>query len=97
MEDDIISILFEKKIDSDMFNFSSEELTRWEKAKRKYSDELFMFIGQRVHPKSQKKIEQLVEKYLEAKNQCFYIENKMYYKSGFVDGMNLIHESCNNR
>lgn len=33
MEDDIISILFEKKIDSDMFNFSSEELTRWEKAK----------------------------------------------------------------
>ena len=54
MEDDIISILFEKKIDSDMFNFSSEELTKWEKAKRKYSDELFMFIGQRVHPKSQK-------------------------------------------
>ena len=97
MEDDIISILFEKKIDSDMFNFCSEVLTRWEKAKRKYSDELFMFIGERVHPKSQKKLEQLVEMYVKAKNQCFYIENKMYYKSGFVDGMNLIHESCNNR
>lgn len=38
MEDDIISILFEKKIDSYMFNFSCEELTIWEKAKRKYSD-----------------------------------------------------------
>ena len=54
MEDDIISILFEKKIDSDMFNFSVEELTKWEKAKRKHSDELFMSIEQRVHPKSQK-------------------------------------------
>ena len=70
MEDDIISILFEKKIDSDMFNFSCEELTRWEKAKRKYSDELFMFIGERVHPKSQKKLEQLAPYKCGPKNNC---------------------------
>ena len=96
MEDDIISILFEKKRDSDMFDFKSDELTRWENTKRKYSDELFLFIAQRVHPKFQKQLEKLVEKYLEAKNECFYIENKLYYKSGFSDGMNLANETLAN-
>jgi hypothetical protein len=96
MEDDIISIIFEKKEDDDMFNFKNEELSKWTDAKRKYSDELFNFISQRVHPKSQKKLIRLMEQYIDAHAEYFYCENKMYYRAGFTDGISIVNKSLIN-
>jgi hypothetical protein len=92
MEDDILSILFEKKEDENMFNFKNEELSKWTDIKRKYSNELFDFISQRVHPKSQKKLIKLIEAYIDANVEYFYCENKLYYKAGFTDGISIVNK-----
>lgn len=94
-ENDIITILFEKKQDYDMFNFKSEELTEWETRKRNFSDQLFILIGTKVHPKLRNKLAKLIEDYKEAKNECCAIENKLYYREGLKDGVHF-EQTLNN-
>lgn len=96
MERDIISLLFEKKEEEEMFNFNSKEITKWSKTKSKASEELFDFIGKKVHPKSRQQLIELVEKYISVTAQYFECQNKMYYTEGIKDGNSLNLKVSNN-
>lgn len=90
MEDDIITIIYDKKEDDDLFDFQCKELVELEKIQRKRSEEMYSFIKQRVHPKSQRKLQDLIEKYFNAYVDASSYENKLYYHSGFCDGISII-------
>lgn len=90
MEDDTIFILYEKREDEGAFNFANDKLEDWKEKMRNASDDLFCFIGQRVHPHSQGELEKLIDKYTEAKDACSGIRHKLIYKAGVLDGMNLM-------
>lgn len=93
MEDDIITIIYEKKEDDDLFDFKSKELVELEKTRTNRSKDLYAFIRKRVHPKSQRTLEDLIEKYVNAYVETSFCENKLYYRSGFSDGISIIKKA----
>ncbi len=95
MEDDIIEKLFEKKEDDDLFNFDSDEIKKWQRLQAKDSQELYEFISKRVHPKSQSKLQNLIEKYINSIIEELVCTEKLYYRSGFLDGLSLSKISNN--
>ena len=92
MKKDIISLIFEKKEDDELFYFNCEEKSKCEDSKNRISKELFDFIEERVHQKSKMKLKILIEKYIDAMIEYCYIENKMYYKEGFKDGISIMNK-----
>lgn len=89
MADDIISILFEKKTDSDMFDFKSDKLTYLENEKEEIERKLSDFIERRVHPNSKELLKTLIENYISITLDSFIYENKLYYRQGFLDGLSI--------
>ena len=89
MEKDIISLLFEKKEEEDMFKFKDDELIKKRDIKKKTKKELLNFISHRVHPKTIEHLESLLEQYCEASSEYFYCEEKAYYKQGILDGLSI--------
>lgn len=46
-----------------------------------------------AHPKSQRKLQNLIEKYFNAYVEASSYENKLYYHSGFCDGISIIKKA----
>ena len=90
MEDDILTILFDKKKNKNLFNLSNKKLEKCKEKQNHASDELLCFISDRVHPNSQKQLDRLIENYVNSKEEYNNIQIKEFYKMGIIDGINLI-------
>ena len=89
MNDDFVNTIFEKKEKLGSFNFSSELIESLEQEKRNYGDKIFLIIGEFVSEEQQDKLDNLIEKYTETVNNLNFEKNKLFYKTGIIDGMNL--------
>ena len=71
-------------------NITSDELEMLIKKRKKDSEELFNFIDKKVHPKIRGKLKTLIEKYNGDFSGMTCCENKLYYKTGFSDGIKML-------
>lgn len=86
----IIQIQLEAKEDNEILDIRSDDLTKWNNLRKKSMEELFEFIEKRVHPKSRKELNRLIENYCNNYSEKVYYENILYYKSGFSDEIKII-------
>ena len=64
--------------------------------RKKESETLYDFINKRVHPKSRKKLINMIESYTDAMLEITSTNNKIIYKTGFHDCMQLILAALSN-
>lgn len=90
LKSSITDYIFENKVEKKLFNEDDQELEKYEKKMSKANDKMFCFINQRVHPRSRKRLKQLIEE--NDSLMCLYFnrQGQIYYNSGFTDGINLI-------
>lgn len=86
----ITDYIFEKKTEKDIFYIKDKELKKIERKISKANNKLFKFINQRVHPRSRKRLKQLIEKNYSLMDEQFYRQCKLCYSNGFTDGIKLI-------
>ncbi len=89
-KEDFFELVFEKMEDSDAFDMKDRELDRLRKENSKISEKLYKFIDQRVHPKSRKKLIDIIEERNSRTSDYYIRENQLYYKNGFLQGMYVI-------
>lgn len=87
---DIISFLFDKKVEDNIFQMEDNELHRLDDNSIIANKDILEFIDKRVHPKSRKKLKRLLINYDNAKYLSVARENEMYYKYGVSDGIKFI-------
>ena len=100
MKDDFFDLVFDKMEDENAFDIKDAELNILRRESSQMSDKLYKFINKRVHPKSRRELISFIER-----NGIIYDyytrENKIYYKSGFLQGMYIVilmyHEKNNKK
>ena len=92
-EKNIIDFLFDKKDEDQLFLLEDTELKRLDNKVTMVDNEISKFIEKRVHPKSRKKLRQLLRDYSNAIFVHVARENELYYKYGVSDGVKFITSS----
>ncbi len=94
MEENIIYMLFEQKVENE--NFEDEEVTTLKNEQKIKMDKLSDFIDDNIEIGIRKKLKDLIEDYSNSVFDCFYCKNRLYYKEGFSDCTKLIYKSLKN-
>jgi len=93
MEDDnIISLIYDKKNTDERFNLKDEELDSWKEKIEQTRKELFDLVNSKLYPKYLNRFTKLMLDLEDAKSEAFFIETQLYYKEGFKDGAKLLKE-----
>jgi len=93
MEDDnIISLIYDKKNTDEMFNLKDEELDSWKEKIEQTRKELFDLVNSKLYPKYLNRFTKLMLDLEDAKSEAFFIQTQLYYKEGFKDGAKLSKE-----
>ena len=86
---DIIDLLFEKKEEENAFETQNKELTTSRKKIYRTSEALEEFIKNMVPDSIKSELRELISSRNEALYDSFYVENKLFYKTGIIDGLFL--------
>lgn len=89
MEDNVLETLFEKREDEGAFNFECNDWNKLLNQRKREKEKLNNYISERVHSKSQKKLNMLIDNVINAVEDYEYFESKNYYYAGFKDALNL--------
>jgi len=93
MEDDnIISLIYDKKNTDERFNLKDEELDSWKEKIEQTRKELFDLVNSKLYPKYLNRFTKLMLDLEDAKSEAFFIQTQLYYKEGFKDGAKLSKE-----
>lgn len=90
VERDLIEQLFEKRDMDEYFDFNNEELKRLSKTMEKTENRISNLLIKRVHPKTRSKIACQFDKFQRDSFRYYEKERGLVYKSGFIDGINLM-------
>ena len=90
MKDDFFDLVFDKMEDENAFDIKDAELNRLRRESSRMSDKLYKFINKRVHPKSRRELISFIERKKGIIYDYYTRENKIYYKSGFLQGMYIV-------
>lgn len=88
--EDCIDLLFDKKDEECIFNLSDNLLEELSKKLEVANDKLEHLISKKVHPKSRTQLKMFIRDSDNFKNKYHHRENQLYYKNGFVDGINTV-------
>ena len=80
MDKDFIKAMFENQMDRNVFNFKDEELLKAKKEKIECNKKLFEALNTLIAESERNIIKDINSKYI-------YLENMLYYKAGFKDGL----------
>ena len=86
----MISYLYYKKLEDELFKFEDSTLSELEDNITKSNNKLFNFINKRVHPRSKNKLKHLINDYINNIFARIRKENEMYYVTGFEDGIRFV-------
>lgn len=86
----ITDFIFERKEEYNLFSFKDVELDEVDKKITKSENIIGKFIKKRVHPKSRKRLQDLINNHLDYMFEYNYVQGKLYYNSGFKDGIILM-------
>ncbi|MBS6251753.1 MAG: hypothetical protein KH434_00700 [Clostridium sp.] len=87
---DFFNLVFEKMEDADAFCMKDEELARHRMENNISSDKLYEFIKENVDPSIMTNLFMLLEKRNDTTSNYYFRENQLYYKNGFLQGINLM-------
>ena len=86
MDKDFIKMMFESKMEKNLFNFNDPELLMAKREKTDCNEKLFDALNTLLASEEQNIIKNLIQDYRDIRSKCYYIENELYYKAGFKDG-----------
>ena len=91
MDNCIISLIFDMKENEGYFkNSHSPEYKTFLKVQQDKSNLLNDFISKNIDAQLKEELNALIESYTDSISDTYYSEFKIYYKTGFKDGINLI-------
>lgn len=88
--EDNFDLLFEQKMNDGLFNMEDENLTKL-KLKAKESQKKLNELISTIFNESELEIfKELLEERDNNYSECFYLENRLYYKHGISDGFSMV-------
>lgn len=84
---DFINAIFESKMNQNLFNFKDEELQKAKEKKLECNDKLFEALNTLLAIEERNIIKNLIQDYRDVRSEYLYLENRLYYKAGFKDGV----------
>ena len=87
MDKDFIKAMFENQMDRNVFNFKDEELLKAKKEKIECNQKLFETLNTLIAEDERNIIKNLIQDYRDINSKYIYLENMLYYKAGFKDGL----------
>ena len=99
MEDeDNFDLLFQQKLNDDLFNINSNNDLEVLKKKAKQSQtELIKFIDTILDDSNREKFHELLDIRDDNYNECFFLEHRLFYKYGINDGFSMCLASLRNK
>ena len=90
-DDNIISLIYNKKNSEEMFKVKAEELNAWNTIEQTQK-KIFHLVNSKLRPKHQNKFARLMQDLSDAGAEALSVEAQVYYKEGFRDGTKLSAE-----
>ena len=84
-EKDVVALIFQRKIDRDLFTLESEDLKEWRKKQAINREKVDRLVKSKIPFKTQKEVKEVINKYLECVCEVSFWEGKEYYRTGFND------------
>ncbi len=88
--EDCIDLLFDKKDEECIFNLSDNLLEELNNRLEISNDKIEHLISKRIHPKLRTQLKAFIRESDSLKYKYHHRENQLYYKNGFVDGINTV-------
>lgn len=86
----ITDFIFERKEDYNLFDFKDNELDEVDKKITKSENNIGNCIKREYILKVEKKLQDLINNHLDYMYEYNYVQGKLYYNSGFKDGVILM-------
>ena len=98
MEDeDNLELLFQQKINDGLFDMKDEKLQKLKLKAKEAQKNFIEFINTIISRDETEKLKELLEIRDDAYNDCFYLENCLYYKQGINDGFSMVLTSLKSK
>ena len=88
--DELYNFLFEQKINEGLFNMNDEELSVQKHKAKESQKKLMAFINTILKPEDREKLEILLETRDNDYKDFFFLEERLFYRNGFKDGISII-------
>ena len=91
MEDnEFYNFLFEQKINKGLFDMNEKELTEQKNMAKESQKELINFIDTILDSDNKEILLELLENRDNNYNECFFLEQRLFYRNGIKDGISII-------
>ncbi len=87
---DIIDFIFIQKEIEGLFNFNTKEEKKLNNEMDIINTQIINLIDKKVNPKCRKKLKKLISTYSTSIGNYFQSQNEIFYRTGFLDGANII-------
>lgn len=84
-EKDVVSLIFQRKIDRDLFTLESQNLKEWRRKQAVNREKIDRLVKSKIPFKAQNELKDAINKYLESVCEVSFWEGKEYYRTGFND------------